>query len=156
MIKVNISQLKKMQKNLNKLKKELKEKACEKIAQSAGTSLLAKTIKKTPVMTGNLKRNWSVRKQKLPDGYEVIVFNQTEYAAYVEYGHRISKTRNIRKKKKSKSKHESVTKNSQNNHSGFVKGRFMLTKSTEEVLSTIEARAQQFIENAIKEKLNDK
>ena len=38
---------------------------------------------------GNLKRNWTVGDiQKIGDSYQVEIINPTEYASYVEYGHR--------------------------------------------------------------------
>lgn len=132
MIELDISQIKELQNNLNKLQGDLKENVCKQIAQSAGRSLLKKTIEKTPVKTGNLRRNWSSKNKKLPDGYKIIVFNQTEYAPYVEYGHRTKQ------------------------NTRFVQGRFMLTKSTEEVASTLVDRSKQYVEKAIKEKLNAK
>lgn len=132
MIEFDNSQLQKLQDNFNKLEEDLRKKVCKQIAQSAGRSLLSKTIEKTPVKTGNLRRNWSSKNKKLPDGYKTTIFNQTEYAPYVEYGHRTKQ------------------------NTRFVEGRYMLTKSTEEVASTIAARGAKFIEKAIKEKLNAK
>ena len=132
MIKFDNSQLQKLQDNFSKLEEDLRKKVCKQIAQSAGRSLLSKTIEKTPVKTGNLRRNWSSKNKKLPDGYKTTIFNQTEYAPYVEYGHRTKQ------------------------NTRFVEGRYMLTKSTEEVASTIASRGAKFIEKAIKEHLNDK
>ncbi|WP_282804576.1 HK97 gp10 family phage protein [Clostridium tetani] len=59
---------------------------------------------------GNLRRNWQVRSiEKHGDSYVVEIFNNTEYASYVEYGHR---TRD---------------------HKGWVEGRFMATISMQEI-----------------------
>ncbi|RXM79244.1 HK97 gp10 family phage protein [Clostridium tetani] len=59
---------------------------------------------------GNLRRNWQVGSiEKHGDSYVVEIFNNTEYASYVEYGHR---TRN---------------------HSGWIEGRFMATISMQEI-----------------------
>lgn len=132
MIEFDNSQLKKLQDNFSKLEADMRKKVCKQIAQSAGRSLLKKATEKTPVKTGNLRRNWSSKNKKLPDGYKTTIFNQTEYAPYVEYGHRTKQ------------------------NTRFVEGRYMLTKSTEEVASTIAARGAKFIEKAIKERLNGK
>lgn len=59
---------------------------------------------------GNLRRNWRVGNvEKHGDSYVIEIFNNTEYALYVEYGHR---TRN---------------------HKGWVEGRFMATISMKEI-----------------------
>ncbi len=44
----------------------------------------------TGVITGDLKRSWKVKKAKKRFGeFSVSVGNKVEYAAHVEYGHRI-------------------------------------------------------------------
>ncbi|AJA42660.1 tail protein (endogenous virus) [Clostridium phage phiCT9441A] len=59
---------------------------------------------------GNLRRNWQVGSiEKHGDSYVVEIFNNTEYASYVEYGHR---TRD---------------------HKGWVEGRFMAAISMQEI-----------------------
>lgn len=59
---------------------------------------------------GNLRRNWQVGSiEKHGDSYVVEIFNNTEYASYVEYGHR---TRD---------------------HKGWVEGRFMVEISMNEI-----------------------
>lgn len=68
---------------------------------------------------GNLRRNWQVGSvARQGNAYVVEIFNNTEYASYVEYGHR---TRN---------------------HEGWVEGRFMATISIQE----IEREMPKFIE----------
>lgn len=58
-----------------------------------------------PVDTGTLRNAW----QRKPAGkYRQVLFNATDYAAHVEYGHRIGKGRKR-----------------------FVKGRFMLRKAVD-------------------------
>ncbi len=48
-----------------------------------------KIKKRTPVDTGELRRNWTVGKvERQGDGYVVQIFNNTEYASFVEHGHR--------------------------------------------------------------------
>lgn len=59
---------------------------------------------------GHLRRNWQVGDViKQGNAYVVEIFNNVEYASYVEYGHR---TRN---------------------HKGWVEGRFMATISMQEI-----------------------
>lgn len=58
-----------------------------------------------PVDTGTLRNAW----QRKPAGkYRQVLFNATDYAAHVEYGHRVGKKK-----------------------TGFVKGRFMLRKAVD-------------------------
>lgn len=168
MIKFDNSQLLKLQDNFSKLEADLRKKVCKQIAQSAGRSLLSKTIEKTPVDTNWLREHWSSKQKTLPDGFKITVFNPVRYSEYVEYGHRTrgkaekeeenassgedenDKYKNPRRSKKTR------RKSSSGGNARFIEGRYMLTKSTEEVASTIAARGKKFIEQAIKERLNDK
>lgn len=75
-----------------------------------------KIKKRTPVGVykdktgGHLRRNWQVGNvEKRGNAYVVEIFNNVEYASYVEYGHR---TRN---------------------HKSWVEGRFMATISMQEI-----------------------
>ncbi|MBO8434146.1 MAG: HK97 gp10 family phage protein [Tyzzerella sp.] len=96
-------------------------------AKELTARLLREVIKRTPVKTGTLRRNWQVGEVNINgDVYTVSVINQTEYAMYVEYGHR--------------------TKND-----GWSSGRFMLTISAEE----IQRKSPQIIEKFIAQKLGE-
>lgn len=92
-----------------------------------------KIKKRTPVGVyknktgGHLRRNWQVGNvEKQGNAYVVEIFNNTEYASYVEYGHR---TRN---------------------HKGWVEGRFMATISMQEM----ERELPKFMEKKQVELLN--
>lgn len=96
-------------------------------AKELTARLLREVIKRTPVKTGTLRRSWQVGEININgDVYTVSVINQTEYAMYVEYGHR---TRN----------------------GGWSSGRFMLTISAEE----IQRKSPQIIEKFIAQKLGE-
>lgn len=75
-----------------------------------------KIKKRTPVgkdtpSPGNLRRNWQVGNViRKGNAYEIEIFNNTEYAGYVEYGHRTGKEL-----------------------TGWVEGRFMMTISMKEM-----------------------
>ncbi|WP_438435409.1 HK97 gp10 family phage protein [Gorillibacterium sp. sgz500922] len=74
--------------------------------------LLTKAVKRTPVDTGQLRRNWTIGPvHRVGDSYEVEVYNPTDYAMYVEFGHRLR------------------TKSGW----GWTEGRFMLTISEQEL-----------------------
>lgn len=78
-----------------------------------GNRALAKTKKRTPVDMGLLRNGWRLSKvYRAGDKWRITMFNNTEYALYVEYGHRL--------------KMGGKTK-------GRVKGRFMMTTSCKEV-----------------------
>ena len=78
----------------------------------------------TPVDTGNLKGEWHVSKVKeTSNRIEIDISNSADYAVYVEYGHR---TRD---------------------HKGWVKGRFMMTKTNE----IIQAGAPKYLEYKVKQ-----
>lgn len=86
------------------------------------------TFNVTPKMGGTLRRNWKAG-ETLKNGfsYENEVFNPTEYAIYVEYGHR---TRN---------------------HAGWVDGKFMMTLSIDEV----ERQRDRLISKMVMDKLKE-
>lgn len=140
-------------KELEELKKKLQDADLNSFMESCtkeiAARLLAKVIKRTPVGNypsnsgkkgGTLRRGWtagksssastfaeSLKVQHIGNNYIIEILNPTEYASYVEYGHR---TRN---------------------HSGWVKGRFMLTISEDE----INRAAPKILEKKIKKKLEE-
>lgn len=98
-------------KEFDKILIEIKEKAPETTKKFL--MLQAEDLKKdakelTPVDTGTLKNGWQRENGKRLTGntFSQIVFNMTNYANHVEYGHRVGKSK---------------TK--------FVKGKFMLRKA---------------------------
>lgn len=129
--KCNFKDFKELKKRIDKLESVDFNNFCEIVAKELASRLLAKVIKRTPVgqylsttgkVGGTLRRGWTGKKQtnaknyadslpinKKGNLYEIEIVNPTEYASYVEYGHR---TRN---------------------HKGWVKGRFMLTISENEL-----------------------
>lgn len=77
----------------------------ECVSEIANT-VLTMARKNTPVITGNLRRGFEMTDISSSENYsECKVVNNVSYAAYVEYGHRNS------------------------GHTGYQKGRFMLTKA---------------------------
>lgn len=82
----------------------------EQCVREIALRLLAKTVARTPVDTGHLRRNWQITAvRRVHGGYQVDVFNPVEYALFVEFGHR---TRG---------------------GAGWVEGRMMLTISMQEI-----------------------
>ena len=75
---------------------------------------------------GTLRRGWTIGEiRKEGNVYKIDIINPVEYASYVEYGHRTA------------------------NHSGWVKGHFMMTISEQE----LEKIAPKVLENKIKKYL---
>lgn len=56
----------------------------DKLIKRHGGVLLGNVKRRTPVDTGQLRRSWDIEKKYL----YVRIFTSTEYAAFIEYGHR--------------------------------------------------------------------
>lgn len=85
---------------------------------------------KTPVITGNLRRNWAMGTvEKAENKYIVTVINNTEYASFVEYGHR------------------------NKNNTSWVEGKKMLTLSEielrEQAPSILAQRTEEFLRQVL-------
>jgi hypothetical protein len=89
--------------------------------------VLAKTKKRTPVDTGALKKNWFITKV-IRKGEDLVVYlyNNQEYASYVEYGH------------------------TNFNRTRWVEGYYMATISIEELERKIPARFEREFARFIK------
>ncbi|SCH84960.1 Uncharacterised protein [uncultured Clostridium sp.] len=88
---------------------------------------------------GTLRRGWTVGDiQRIGDSYQVEIINPTEYASYVEYGHRQTPGRYIPALGVSAKK-------------AWVPGKFMLTISEKE----IKALAPKLIEKKLETKLRE-
>lgn len=121
-VKIDYRELEELQKRIQRSidqSDEILKRAIDNIANR----MLRLIVKATPTGVGtpdpgNLKRNWKMGEvNKVNGGYEVEIFNPTEYAHYVEYGHRIvSKGTTI----------------------GWVKGKFMMTASEKTVTKEID------------------
>ena len=114
-------------------KKALDERVIERFIQDFLLEMAyraeRKIKKRTPVDTGELRRNWKVgRVERRGDAYQVEIYNNTHYAQFVEYGHRTGKD---------------LTK--------WVEGRFMMTISMQE----IERELPRYLEKRVTRLLND-
>ena len=131
MAQVNFKGLEKFAEQLNKLKQDEINQFSESAIKELAARLLRKVILRTPVgeypnstgkKGGTLRRGWTIGEVvKTDNSYTVEVINPTEYASYVEFGHRTP------------------------NHKGWVEGRFMLTISEQE----LEADAPRILENKL-------
>ena len=91
-LRINFGALKKIK---NKIKGEFGDHAdasdlVDDIVRAAGQRCLSKTIKRTPVDTGQLRKNWEMHEPvKRGFNHTVDIENPVEYATCVEFGHRI-------------------------------------------------------------------
>lgn len=71
------------------------ERFTREVLQELGNMLLRRTKRKTPVDTGQLRRGWFITKvRQRGDVFEIEIYNNTEYAPWVENGHRVVKSGN--------------------------------------------------------------
>lgn len=153
----DFKQLKDLQERIKKLEGNDFDAFCTACAKELVARLLAKVIKRTPVgdypsssvkMGGTLRRGWTTRTEaeaasggksdaaayvaslpitKSGNMIQIEIVNPVNYASYVEYGHR---TRN---------------------HKGWVKGKFMLTISEQE----LQSQAPKILESKLKKYLGE-
>lgn len=141
----NISGLEKFRDELNKLQNP--DDFVESCTKELAARLLRMVVKRTPTgeypkstgkKGGTLRRGWTGEKRSSAKGYAdsltvhhfgdtyvIEIVNPVEYASYVEYGHRTA------------------------NHKKWVKGKFMMTISEQE----LEKIAPKVLENKIKKYL---
>lgn len=163
--KVDIQGLKDFQKQLEKLQDP--DAFVEACAKELAARLLRMVVKRTPVgdysgdsytcesgqthqgqkvkgkVGGTLRRGWTVGKRVSAsnyaeslavhhngDAYTIEIVNPVEYASYVEYGHRTA------------------------NHTGWVRGHFMMTISENELRSIapkiLEKKVLKYLQQAVK------
>ena len=153
----DFKQLKDLQERIQRLEGNDFDAFCEACAKELAARLLAKVIKRTPVgdypsstgkMGGTLRRGWTAKTEaeaysggksnakayadalpitKSGSMIQIEIINPVHYASYVEFGHR---TRN---------------------HKGWVKGKFMLTISEQE----LQSQAPKILENKLKKYLGE-
>lgn len=70
---------------LNKISHAIHLKIAKRVAQLA----IRRVKKMTPVDSGDLRNNWKYHIVKKGDTYTILIYNQLNYASYIEEGHRI-------------------------------------------------------------------
>ena len=146
-------QVKQFRDNLEQLDRE-KDEFLQSCAKELAARLLALVIRRTPKDTGTLKRGWTTQRagsgaeglksnssrqfaetmkvHHFGDTYVVEIINPVEYASYVEYGHR------------------------NRNHTGWVKGKFMMTISEKEIQAAAPRILEKKLEKWLRGCLNGK
>jgi hypothetical protein len=111
----------------------------KEIAADLAARLLRKVKKRTPVDTGELRRNWQVSNIRLFERFCVVeIYNSTEYAEYVEFGHRQTPGRYVPALGKRLKK-------------AWVPGKFMLTLSAKELENMKDRIVRRKVEEWLKE-----
>nr|WP_195366117.1 HK97 gp10 family phage protein [[Eubacterium] tenue] len=115
-MRADFSELENYVKNFQKASIEFNKFLFEFLTKNA-MEVLAKTKKRTPVDTGELRRNWEITRV-IRQGEELVVYlyNSKDYASYVENGH------------------------TTRDREGWVEGYYMATISIEEVERNIPKR----------------
>lgn len=87
----DFSQLKRWAKKIDRATREgVAEQFITEVLHELGNRLLDETKRNTPFISGHLRRNWQISNvTRKGDMYEIEVYNNVEYAPFVEYGHRI-------------------------------------------------------------------
>lgn len=141
-LKVDASGLKQFEQRLKQLDEGAIQQFTEQMVKELAEIAFAKIIERTPVgeypassgkLGGTLIRNWDIG-EVIKNGnlYEIEITNSTDYASYVEYGHRTV------------------------NHAGWVDGRFMMTISEQELESQGPAIIDRRLTAFLKEVLDGK
>lgn len=138
--KCDFKELRELQKQVEQMNQSFKDEFFEQCAKELAARLLRKVIKRTPVgqypngsgkVGGTLRRGWGKVNdlQVIRSGsfIHITIANPTEYASYVEYGHR---TRG---------------------GGGWVKGRLMMTISAQEIQSIAPDLLQKRLEAKLRE-----
>ena len=139
--RVDFRELKELKKRLDNLQKGGLDAFCVLCIKDMAARLLGKAKKNTPVVTGTLRRGWAATRPSKQGGtHQIDVINPLMYASYVEYGHRQTPGRFV----------PAIGKRLK---LSWVRGRFMLTRSTAELDSQaqkiIDKKLDQYMEDAI-------
>lgn len=106
----DVNQLKAFQKSLQEAIDHGTGEVAKRCVNGLAQMLLAGAQNDTPVVTGTLRRGWKATPAVgKGDRYSATVYNDVEYAEYVEYGHRTA------------------------NKAGWVEGRMMMTSNEKKV-----------------------
>lgn len=164
--RVNIHELKRMQKKMEKLGKEY-DKFCEAMAKEIAARLLAKVIKRTPVadpekwktpvkgyVGGTLRRGWTAGKENTSEKGNVVGVNgKNGFAQGLEVikkgnTYEIYVSNNVEYASYVEFGHRT------SNHQGWVNGRFMMTISADELQQQAPAIIEKKLTKMLKEAFN--
>lgn len=133
--KCDFEQLKELNNRMEQLLDVDFDAFCRDAAGDLAGRLLNKVVKRTPVVYGTLRQAWAILPvERQGDQYNVVVINNLEYVSYVEYGHRQKPGRFIPGYwKGDRFIYDRDAEGGMVLKKNWVKGRFMLTISTQEL-----------------------
>jgi len=136
---VEFEDLKRLEKQLGTMiKAENIDNLCRSCIKELAQIFIRNVIERTPVKTGNLRRNWTVGDIiKTGSNYSIEIYNPTFYAKYVEYGHRLK------------------IKRGNGISFRWVDGRFMMTVTETILKDMIDGRIMKKVDNYIRSCLSD-
>lgn len=142
--KVDVTEIKQLKERLEKFNNFNKKAVMVKTVQEIAKELV-KTVKpKTPKDTGKLRDSWEISKVEDHGKYvEIHVYNKTDYASHVEYGHKQEVGRYVHAIRRHLVE-------------PYVEGRFFLKKSVEIVDDKAPEIIKRELEKALKDLLNAK
>lgn len=114
--------------NLNKALKKFKngyKNEVQKFANGQSNKFLALVKPRTPVDTGELRNNWVCNTVVGNKDVYLQIRNTSDYASFVEYGHR-------------QHPGQYVAKIGKRLKASYVKGRYMMTRSVNDILEGAE------------------
>ena len=155
--KCDYKQLKRLQKKMEKFEEFDADAFMKKAVNNLAQRLLRRTIKLTPHISGTLIRGWKASEilKVGNDSYEVEVYNDVEYASYVEYGHRQTPGRFIPGYWSGKQFiYDPNSKTGMVLKASFVNGIHMLEKSTDSVDRQKERIIEKMLEAELKKIFN--
>jgi len=147
MSRTNFKKIKQLQKKMEQASREgVTQEVVEKAVYEIANKTLAQTKRRTaPSDTGHLRRNWNLTSiNKEEDHTFVEIYNNVEYASFVENGHRgvavmIEKDG------------EKIGYRVMHVDDHWTEGRFMLRNSIEAVSGQVETITQKHVRNYLKE-----
>ena len=153
----DIKQLKELQERLKKLEKQDMNKVCIESTNEIALRMLERVKKRTPVgvkpnveqkildkywegyLGGTLRRAWTTSEvDKSGTTYSIDVINPEEYASYVEFGHKLKKDTYV----------PALGKRLKNS---YVHGKYMMTRTEEEIKQMIPQIVDKKIEKCLQE-----
>lgn len=132
---LNFKEFKELTINLEKLSKTI-DNEIEKFFYEMALKALSRTKKRSPVLTGDLRKQWAlsgIKKNGLD--LEITLFNPLEYSSWVEFGHRFIKHFVPGKWKGNKFIYDPDSKTGvmMGVKTSWVEGKFMATISLKEI-----------------------
>lgn len=141
--KMDYKAFEKMAKNFEEaVKKDIGEQLIIAILQEAGNKLLRKVKSRTPVKSGVLHDRWYISSVKRSgNNLYIEIYNNVEYASFVEYGHRQDVGRYV----------PAIGKRLKNE---WVEGKFMLTISMKEIEALLPKIADKHCKRVLEQLFN--